>query len=86
MRPQQKPIWYAVESSTKLQHILLTYLGEDRGSEGCGVKRVWYDWLKCILGVANLQDQCFMHLTNYSVNKHSDSFDNDESVAKGSKR
>lgn len=27
-----------------------------------------------------------MHLTNYSVNKHSDSFDNDESVGKGSKR
>jgi len=27
-----------------------------------------------------------MHLTNYSVNKHSDSFDDDESTGKGSKR
>lgn len=27
-----------------------------------------------------------MHLTNYSVNKHSDTFDNDESIDRGSKR
>ncbi len=31
-------------------------------------------------------NQCFMHLTNYSVNKHSDAFDNDECVDRGSKR
>ena len=27
-----------------------------------------------------------MHLTNYSVNKHNESFDNDDSCDKGSKR
>lgn len=27
-----------------------------------------------------------MHLTNYSVNRHSESFDNDDSCDKGSKR
>lgn len=35
--------------------------------------------------VTNLHNQ-FMHLTNYSVNRHNESFDNDDSYDKGSKR
>lgn len=33
-----------------------------------------------------LQHNQFMHLTNYSVNRHNESFDNDDSCDKGSKR
>ena len=40
--------------------------------------------LCCML--APVQEEQFMHLTNYSVNKHSESFDRDESIDKGSKR
>ena len=33
-----------------------------------------------------LQDELFMHLTNYSINKHNDNFDRDDSDDSGSKR
>ena len=33
-----------------------------------------------------LQDQLYMHLTNYSINKHSDAFEKTNSVDSGSKR
>ena len=33
-----------------------------------------------------LQDELFMHLTNYSINKHNENFDRDESIDSGSKR
>lgn len=33
-----------------------------------------------------LQSQLYMHLTNYSVNKHNENFERDETVDKGSKR
>lgn len=32
------------------------------------------------------QSQLYMHLTNYSVNKHNENFERDETVDKGSKR
>lgn len=32
------------------------------------------------------QNQLYMHLTNYSVNKHNENFERDETVDKGSKR
>ncbi|KAL0181632.1 hypothetical protein M9458_024038, partial [Cirrhinus mrigala] len=31
-------------------------------------------------------NQLYMHLTNYSVNKHNENFERDETVDKGSKR
>lgn len=34
----------------------------------------------------SLQSQLYMHLTNYSVNKHNENFERDETVDKGSKR
>ncbi|CAB1453125.1 unnamed protein product [Pleuronectes platessa] len=45
-----------------------------------------------ISGWSGLQSQCYylsqlyMHLTNYSVNKHNENFERDETVDKGSKR
>lgn len=44
----------------------------------------------CILSIVHssvsTQEQYFMHLTNYSVNKHNESFDCDEREDRGSKR
>lgn len=51
----------------------------------------------CVFRLANLknlsffsflfpQSQLYMHLTNYSVNKHNENFERDETVDKGSKR
>lgn len=38
------------------------------------------------LGSCSLQTQLYMHLTNYSVNKHNERFERDETEDKGSKR
>lgn len=38
------------------------------------------------LGPSLLQTQLYMHLTNYSVNKHNERFERDETENKGSKR
>ncbi len=38
------------------------------------------------LSAVLLQEEQFMHLTNYSINKHSDCFDANEDFDKGTKR
>lgn len=38
------------------------------------------------LSLSFFQSQLYMHLTNYSVNKHNENFERDETVDKGSKR
>lgn len=46
--------------------------------------------VQCAKGLPNSvlssQSQLYMHLTNYSVNKHNENFERDETVDKGSKR
>lgn len=47
----------------------------------------WFVWIYYIINKYHLiQGQQFMHLTNYSINKHSQTFDKDEGFDKGSKR
>ena len=42
--------------------------------------------LRASLSLLSPQSQLYMHLTNYSVNKHNENFERDETVDKGSKR